>query len=101
MAVRYETSSPWSNTPVQDDSYLDILNIRPIPASDDDILYEVQTQYAYRPDLLSFDLYGTKNLWWVFAQRNMDVIKDPVYDMEPGVKIYLPKGDALARQLGV
>lgn len=101
MIVRYETSSPWSNTQVIDDTYLDILSIRPIPASDDDILYEIQTQYAYRPDLLSFDLYGTKNLWWVFAQRNMDVIKDPVYDMAPGVKIYLPKGDALARQLGV
>ena len=101
MPARYESSSPWSNTQIVDDVYLDILAIRPIPASDDDILYEVQTQYAYRPDLLSFDLYGTKNLWWVFAQRNMDVIKDSVYDMEPGVKIYLPKGDALARQLGV
>jgi len=31
----------------------------------------------------------------------MDILKDPVYDLEPGVKIYLPKGDALARQLGV
>lgn len=101
MAARYETSSPWSTTQIADDTYLDVLSIRPIPASDDDILYEIQTQYAYRPDLLSYDLYGTKNLWWVFAQRNMDSIKDPVYDMVPGVKIYLPKGDALARQLGV
>jgi len=101
MAARYESSSPWSSTSVIDDTYLDLLTIRPVPASDDDILYEVQTQYAYRPDLLSYDLYGTKNLWWVFAQRNMDILKDPVYDLEPGVKIYLPKGDALARQLGV
>ena len=100
MAIRYEQSSPWSSTPTIDDSYLDILNIRPVPSSDDDILYEIQPQYAYRPDLLAYDLYGTKNLWWVFAQRNMDILKDPVYDMLPGLKIYLPKGDSLSRQLG-
>jgi len=100
MTIRYEQSSPWSNTPIIDESYLDILNIRPVPSSDDDILYTVQPQYAYRPDLLAFDLYGTKNLWWVFAQRNIDLLKDPVYDMVPGLQIYLPKGDSLSRQLG-
>jgi|TARA_B110000503_G_scaffold70029_1_gene109044 hypothetical protein len=99
--IRYESNSPWFDTRVQGDLYLDILKIRPVPANDDDILYEVQPQYAYRPDLLSYDLYGTKNLWWVFAQRNMEVLKDPVNDLLPGLKIYLPKGDALARQLGV
>lgn len=98
--LRYETNSPWYNTPVKNEQYLDILKIRPVPAADDDILYEVQPQYAYRPDLLAYDLYGTKNLWWVFAQRNMEVLKDPVNDLVPGLKIFLPKGDSLARQLG-
>ena len=99
--VRYETNSPWFNTNVTNNLYLDVLSIRSIPESTDDILYEVQTQYTYRPDLLAHDLYGTKNLWWVFAQRNMDVLKDPVYDLVAGVKIYLPQGDALSRTLGV
>jgi hypothetical protein len=98
--VNYENNSPWFKTEIVNDLYLDTLQIRPIPSSDDDILYEVQPQYTYRPDLLAFDLYGTKNLWWVFAQRNIDLLKDPVYDLIPGVKIYLPKGDALARTLG-
>ena len=98
--IRYENNSPWFKTEVVNDLYLDVLNIRPIPESDDDILYEVQPQYAYRPDLLAYDLYGTKDLWWVFAQRNIDLLKDPIYDLKPGTKIYLPKGDALARQLG-
>jgi hypothetical protein len=31
----------------------------------------------------------------------MDIIKDPVYDLVAGVRIYLPKGDNLAQQLGV
>ena len=99
--IKYESSSPWFNTTIQGNSYLDILNIRAVPSDDDDILYVVQPQYAYRPDLLSYDLYGTKNLWWVFAQPNMEILKDPVNDLVPGLKIYLPKGDALARQLGV
>jgi hypothetical protein len=100
MAV-YKNSTPWFSTPIRNDFYLDFLEIRPIPAEPDDILYKIQPQYAYRPDLLAYDLYGTIDLWWVFAQRNMDVIKDPVYDLVPGVEIYLPKGPSLSRQLGV
>ena len=65
------------------------------------MLYEVEAQYTHRPDLLAYDLYGSAKLWWVFAQRNMDTIKDPVYDLIPGVQIYLPKGQALKTLLGV
>ena len=97
----YVNTSPWHTTPIKSDLYLDILEIRPIPAESDDIKYTVQPQYAYRPDLLAYDLYGTTKLWWVFAQRNMDIIKDPVYDLIPGIEIFLPKGPNLSRQLGV
>ena len=99
--AQYESTSPYNRTTMVQNQYLDILAIRPIPAEADDLLYTVQTQYTYRPDLLAYDLYGSEKLWWVFAQRNMDVIKDPVYDLVAGVKIYLPKGDNLAQQLGV
>lgn len=97
----YVNTSPWHTTSIVNELYLDLLEIRPIPAEADDIKYKVQPQYAYRPDLLAYDLYGTTKLWWVFAQRNMDVIKDPVYDLVPGVEIFLPKGPNLSRQLGV
>ena len=101
MKIAYENNSPWFNTNVVNNEYLDILTIRPIPVSDDDILYEVQPQYTYRPDLLAFDLYGTKNLWWVFAQRNMDVLIDPIYDLIPGTQIYIPQGPQLRSLLGI
>lgn len=97
----YEASSPWANTTINNNEYLDILRIRPVPAESDDIVYTIETQYTYRPDLLAYDLYGDRRLWWVFAQRNMDLIKDPVYDMVPGLKIYLPKGESLSRILGL
>ena len=97
----YNGTSPWFNTPTKEGQYLDLLSIRPIPAESDDVLVTVQPQYTYRPDLLAFDLYGDKELWWVFAQRNMEILKDPVFDLVAGIEIYVPKGDALARVLGI
>ena len=97
----YLGNSPWFNTPTQEGQYLDVLRIRPIPAESDDVLVTIQPQYTHRPDLLAFDLYGDKNLWWVFAQRNMEILKDPIFDLIPGIEIYVPKGDALARVLGI
>jgi len=96
----YNASSPWNKTRIQNDLYLDILRIRPVPAESDDVVYEIEPQYTYRPDLLAFDLYGNHKLWWVFAQRNMNVIKDPIYDFEAGVEIYLPKQSSLRELLG-
>jgi|TARA_B110000977_G_scaffold60790_1_gene82542 hypothetical protein len=102
MATNYGSSSPWFNTPNnQSGEYLDLMRIRTIPASPDDVLYEIEPQYNYRPDLLAYDMYGSPKLWWVFAQRNMDTIKDPIYDLKVGTKIYLPKASAIADRLGV
>ena len=97
----YPKTSPWADTPITAGSTLDIMKIRPIPAEADDFLYEIESQYTYRPDLLSFDLYGTSKLWWVFAQRNMDIIKDPIFDMMPGTKIFIPKSSKLKTRLGI
>lgn len=99
--ARYGSNSPWGKTKIKGNEYLDILKIRPVPAESDDIVYEIEPQYTYRPDLLAHDLYGNHKLWWVFAQRNMNVLKDPVYDFEAGIEIYLPKGSRLKDILGV
>ena len=72
--ANYTSSSPWKQTPYTRNGALDILRIRPVPKSSDDSSYTIETQYTHRPDLLAYDLYGTPKLWWVFAQRNMDII---------------------------
>ena len=97
----YSSSSAYAKTKFKNNPYLDLLSIRPVPENPDDVRYAIEPQYAYRPDLLAYDLYGDKNLYWVFAQRNMDIIKDPVYDMEPGVEIFIPQGESLFRVLGL
>ena len=98
--VKYTASSPWYSTGITDNA-LGTWVPRPIPASDDDYEYMIQPQYNYRPDLLSYDLYGNPKLWWVFMQRNLSVIKDPIYDFEPGTGIYIPKKNNLQKFLGI
>lgn len=98
--TRYHNSSPWKTTS-QNNLYLELLRVRPVPAEKDDFRYVIENQYRHRPDLLAFDLYGDAKLWWVFTQRNMEVIKDPIYDFEPGVIIFLPKKTNLEKFLGV
>jgi hypothetical protein len=96
-----KTLGPYKNTRITNSGYLDIMTIRPVPSNKDDIFYEIIPAYNYRPDLLAYDLYGHKELWWVFAQRNMDIIKDPIYDFVAGTKIYLPQGNLLKKELGI
>lgn len=95
----YNSYSPYFTTEIVND-YLDILNFRDIPVLSDDTLFTLTSTYQYRPDLLAYDLYKDHRLWWVFAVRNKNVLKDPVFDMEAGVKIYLPKLSTIKKALG-
>ncbi len=98
--AQYKDTSPWSITPTTS-NYLDILSIRTVSAESDDFLYTIQPQYNLRPDLLAYDLYGDPALWWVFVQRNMDTIQDPIFDFTAGTKIYIPKNSSLTEMLGL
>lgn len=99
MAI-YGNSSPWSTTP-QNSLYLELLEIRPIPAENDDFRYVIENHYKHRPDLLAYDVYNNSKLWWVVVQRNLSVLKDPIYDFIPGKIIYLPKRSNLEKYLGI
>lgn len=88
MAI-YKKTSPWYITK-QNTLYLELLTVRTIPTSDDDAKYVIENQYRHRPDLLAFDLYQDAKLWWVFAQRNRSILKDPIYDFSPGTTIFCP-----------
>lgn len=96
----YKNTSPYYSTEMSS-GYLDVMTFRDIPPEDDDILYELTKNYENRPDLLAYDLYNDVNLWWVFAVRNRNVIKDPIFDMTAGIKIYLPKLSAIKTALGL
>jgi Base plate wedge protein 53 len=96
----YKDVSPWKMTPINN-NYLGYFKIRPLIVESDDTLYSIEPQYTYRPDLLAYDLYGEAKLWWVFTQRNLDVLSDPIFDFVPGVKIFLPKIQNIKSSLGL
>lgn len=96
----YEKTSPYFKTIVTE-NYLNVLEFRDLPNERDDTLFTVTKTYEHRPDLLAYDLYRDTSLWWVFAVRNKSLIKDPVYDLEAGVSIYLPKLSTLKKVLGI
>jgi len=98
--AKYSSTSPYFATP-QNAINLEPLVRRNFSMEDDDQSYTIERTYAYRPDLLAYDLYGTPRFWWVFAQRNPDQIEDPIYDFKPGVTIQLPKPANIKRDLGV
>jgi alpha-L-fucosidase len=99
--VTYSRTSPYFTTTTFGNNLLDVLNYRSFPAQADDVQYVIDRVYQYRPDLLAYDLYGDASLWWVFAARNPNTLKNPLGDFVPGVTISIPKQTTLASALGI
>jgi len=99
--MNYPPTSPYYLTDVVNRQYLDIMVNRPIFSDPTDMYWEITPVYNLRPDLLASDLYNDSRLWWVFAQRNPNTIKDPLFDFVQGIKIYIPKQNVLQSSLGI
>lgn len=97
----YPATSPYYNTDLVNNQYLDIMVNIPIPMVPSDVYWEITPVYQYRPDLLAFDLYNNSALWWVFAMRNPNRLKDPYFDFVAGTGIYLPNGATLTQTLSI
>lgn len=95
----YPSTSPYFNTGITQ-FYLDTMVNRPIPKYPDDLQFEINQTYQYRPDMLAFDLYETSTLWWVFYQRNPNTLQAPPLDFRAGLQIYLPQLATLRETLG-
>jgi hypothetical protein len=100
MAAEYSKYSPYYGTKLFG-TFLDVMQNRSIPKDSLDVEYTIDSIYQYRPDILAGDLYGNSNLWWVFAARNPDILKDPIFDFYPGQRIYIPTREALNTALGI
>ena len=99
MSVNYESTSPYYTTGYTQ-FYLDVMQNRAFPKEADDTIFQINTTYQYRPDLLAFDLYDNAGLWWVFYQRNPNTLQKPPLDFKAGTRIYLPKITTLRAALG-
>ncbi len=100
--MSYTKTSPYYQTKNSaNGKYLDQYVTRNVPASVDDVAYEIATKYNLRPDLLAYDLYGNSNLWCVFAERNPNTLKVPVGDFREGILIRIPNKQTLMTSLGI
>lgn len=70
------------------------------PDSSDSFITSLDKKYENRPDRLSQDLYGTIGYWWIFQVRNMDVIRDPIWDLTAGMSLYVPSLERLKTLIG-
>lgn len=93
--IDYPRTSPYFGTP-QTNWYLGRYEHRSIAPSSADKQIVISSMYQYRPDRLSQDLYGTPAYWWIFAIRNPDEIRDPIWDFTAGKTIYAPAVEALS-----
>lgn len=87
----YPISSPYYNSSIVNEQYLDVMINRPIPSDPTDVYWQITATYNLRPDMLAYDLYTDSRLWWVFAQRNPNKLKDPLFDFVAGIEIFIPK----------
>jgi hypothetical protein len=98
--VNFPSTSPYFTTP-QTSWYTSAMAWRSIPPdASDSYISSLDKKYENRPDRLSYDLYNTPAYWWVFQVRNMDVIRDPIWDMTAGIAIYVPSASYLHSLIG-
>lgn len=93
--VNYPPTSPYFESE-QTEFFLTYFNFRKIDPDSSDLSIILDSKYEFRPDLLAFDIYGDSKLWWVFVNRNMDKIKNPIFDFISGIEIFYPKKDRLS-----
>jgi len=89
MTAIYSKTSPYYGTNTWG-PFLDVWAGKQIPSATDDAVYQIDSPYDLRPDLLAHDLYKDSGLWWVFAVRNPDTLPDPLMNFRTGVIIYIP-----------
>jgi len=71
-----------------------------IGKSINDESFTITAEYEERPDKLAYVLYEKTALWWVFAARNPDILKDPLGDFKTGTVIKLPASSTIANIIG-
>lgn len=97
--VIYNKTSQYYITP-QTSWFLGMYVDRGLIRDGTDQAITLDSRYALRPDLLSYDLYGIVDYRWTFMMLNPDLIKDPIYDFVTGLTIYVATLDRLRSALG-
>lgn len=97
--VTYTKTSPYGVTP-QSSRFIGRYVHRQITAHESDQLITLSAKHEHKPEVLSQELYGSPEYYWVFMCRNMNIIRDPIWDFIPGITIAAPSMAHLKSILG-
>lgn len=97
--ISYNSNSIYAKTPINS-NYLGIWDPPTVELTGDEQTIIIQRQHANRPDLLSYELYNTPRLWWIFKMMNPDKLNDPIWDFKEGTQIIAPKKSDINAYLG-
>ncbi len=97
--IKYPTTSPYATTK-QNSGFIQITNHRNIYRHKDDVEIIIDMKYHNRIDLLSYDLYGSSDYWWVLYSRNLNSIKHPIWDFNAGKSIWIPSNEHVKNTVG-
>jgi len=98
VANFFENTSPYHTTKIGP-RFRGYYTHRTIPTDDSDYELEIEGKYHERPGQLAHDLFGNRDLWWVFITMNRDKMTDPIYGLQHGLIITVPKRDRLLELL--
>lgn len=89
MTSNYQSDSPFYLTPIKN-GFLGYYVDRKVIATEDDVTIVLEAKFENAPDLLVESFYGTgyDGFWWIVAKRNG--LKDPIFDMKPGITLIMP-----------
>jgi len=85
----YNTASNYSLTPMNS-NFLGLWEAPEVTLTGNEITVTIERHMKHRPDILSYKLYGTPKLWWIFKMINPDKLNDPIWDFVEGLEILTP-----------
>ena len=94
----YAAKSFFYKTP-QDNWGLGYYVDRGLNLDNSDTYQKLLPRHHLRPDLLSYDLYGDPDYWWIIFRMNMNIINDPMRDFISGLIVRCPSIDRV-RSIG-
>jgi hypothetical protein len=97
--INYSKTNRFYQTP-QASWFLGIYVDRGLVRDGSDVPTMLLSRHNFRPDLLSFDLYGIVDYRWTFLILNPDLIKDPIFDFVTGLSIFTATLDRLHSSIG-
>lgn len=95
LPTRPSRLSPYYKTPSSEFFLLNYEHRKIEPDSTDKFVI-LEDRHKHRPDILSYEIYGDTRLWWIFMNRNLDKIIDPIYSFEPGTILFYPTRERLS-----